>query len=151
LAARYGRLEIVKYLVQQGANTEALITNNDNMTPLQLATQFGRTSCIHQYLEKHRRFRQLIVHDTREYLTRLGLFSVERDAIISFFTSDSINASSDTGADDLSRALSLVTAVRTEFAGYVATLSRSSSLIESLIDHTSTSESSSNKKRKRSK
>jgi len=31
------------------------------------------------------RFQQLVAHDTREYFTRLGLYSVERDMILSFY------------------------------------------------------------------
>ena len=132
-AAHNGHLDVAQYLVQQGANTEVL--DNSNKTPLQVAILYGQTSCI-QYLEQHRRFRRLIVHDTREYFTRIGLRTVERDEILSLFSSES--SVSETGADAFD-----VAAVRAEFAAYVAALGPSE-----VVPGTPTIESS--KKRKRS-
>jgi len=121
-AAHNGSSYVVQYLVQQGANTEALAHNHK--TPLQTATfyrntkvrQAARRVCI-SYLEQHRRFRRLIAHDTREYLNQLGLYSVERDAIISFFTVEI--ETNETGADADAYAIN-VDAVRTEFDAFNA-------------------------------
>jgi len=133
-AALKSHLDVAQYLVQQGANTEVL--DNGNKTPLQLAIQCGQTSSCIQYLEQHRRFRRLIVHDTREYFTRIGLRTVERDEILSLYSSES--SLSDTGPDAFD-----VAAVRTEFAAYVAALSPP----EALPDISTTMNS--DKKRKR--
>ena len=40
-------------------------------------------------MAQQERFQLLVVHDTREYFTRLGLYTVERDMILQFYRGES--------------------------------------------------------------
>ena len=80
-AACRNNYNIVKYLIQQGADLTA--RTDENTTPFQFAERRNNVE-IAEYLAQQERYQLLVVHDSRELLTRLGLFSVERDMILSF-------------------------------------------------------------------
>jgi hypothetical protein len=56
--------------------------DNDKKTPLQYAVECNFTH-IAEFLAQQERFQLLVVHDIHELLKRLGLYSVERNAILS--------------------------------------------------------------------
>jgi ankyrin repeat protein len=135
-AAWSGSIEVVTWLLQHGADTE--LCNEDGETPLQKIGTYnrGNRAPIIALLKQHRRFRNLAVHDTRELLLNIGLYSVERRAILTFFTSESNASNTDADAIDIA-------AVRKEFAAYFAALSPP----ENSTGVTSTATSSNKRKR----
>ena len=72
----------VQYLVQQGADITTCDNDKKIRHPLKYAVECNFTH-IAEFLVQQERFQLLVVHDIRELLTRLGLYSVERNAILS--------------------------------------------------------------------
>jgi nitroimidazol reductase NimA-like FMN-containing flavoprotein (pyridoxamine 5'-phosphate oxidase superfamily) len=88
-AASHGCIEVVEWLLQHDADTA--ICNADGQTPLHFAemSTIPNRAPIINLLKQHQRFRNLAVHHTLDLFLRMGLFGVERDMILYFFSRES--------------------------------------------------------------